>query len=195
MGVSLAERDRKRARLLELAAAGTSTAAIVRELHMDPRDVRRIRNAAGHPAPKPVPQPLTLEQKWRSKTQPVEGGHLEWLGERQRTSGTPIMRYKERCYTAAAIAFEIRHGRKPVGQAFAECGFHQCVAPEHVDDTPARVRDRQALRIVLGMRPAKPVCGRGHDQAEHGRRSPDGGAYCERCRQEQRASKTEGTSS
>lgn len=186
MGVSRAESARKRARLLELAAAGTSTAAIVRELHMDVRDVRRIRNEAGHPAPKWKPQPLTRDEKWRSLTCEVDGGHLDWLGERQTTSGTPVMRYKEESYTAAGIAFELRTGRKPIGQAFAECGFKHCVAPEHVDDTETRIRDRQALRIVLGMRPAKEKCRRGHDQALDGRRSPNGGAYCEGCRREQR---------
>lgn len=186
MAVSRAETARKRAQLLDLAAAGTSTAQIARELHMDRRDVRRLRNEAGHPAPEKIRQPLTLEEKWRANTRPVDGGHLEWLGECQRTSGTPVMRYRERCYTAAAIAFEIQHGRKPVGQAFAECGFKHCVAPEHVDDTETRVRDRQALRMVLGMRPAKEKCRRGHDQAAHGRRLPSGVAYCERCRREHR---------
>ena len=186
-----AELAAKHARLLELAATGCTTQEIARELHMDRRSVRQIRNDAGLPADlKPERQPLTLEQKWATFTRSVDGAHLEWTGSRvTNPARTPILRYRGRVYSAAGVAFKIRTGRDAVGQAFAECGQHQCVAPEHVDDTTTRVRDRDALRIVLGMPLAPAVCSHGHGQAVNGRREPDGTAYCAACKQEQRAAR------
>lgn len=187
MPPSKAELAAKHARLLKLAAQGWTTLAIARELHMDRRSVRQIRNDAGLPAdPKPTQQPLTLEQKWASLTRKTRGGHRKWLGERAKRSGTPVMRYREQSYSPAAIAFRIRTGRDAEGQTFAECGYPHCVAPEHVDDTTTRFRDRDALRKVLGKPAAPERCVRLHDQAVEGRRGPDGVSYCEACKREQR---------
>lgn len=180
MPPSRAEVAAKRARLIELAAAGTPTAVIARQLGMDRRDVRRIRNQAGHPAPEHVRQPLTLEQKWRSKTRPVDGGHLEWLGSRAQASGTPVLRYGEQMYTAYRIAFRIRTGRDPIGQAKPSCEYPQCVAPDCVDDTAIRNRDRGALRAVVGMSAPPEDCGNGHGPADR-QFSPDGVSYCAGC--------------
>jgi hypothetical protein len=187
MPPSKAELAAKHARLLELAAEGWTTRALALELHMDRRSVRQIRNDAGLPAdPKPVRQPLTLEEKWAALTRKTRGGHRKWLGERAKRSGTPVMRYREQSYSPAAIAFRIRTGRDAVGQTFAECGYPHCVAPEHVDDTTTRFRNRDALRKVLGMPAAPERCVRRHDQAVEGRRGPDGVAYCEACKRERR---------
>lgn len=186
MPPSRAELAAKHARVVELAAAGVPTSTIATELHMDRRTVRALRNEAGHPATPRVAQPLTLEEKWASLTREVGGGHLEWLGERAKRSGTPVMRYREEPYSPAAIAFRMRTGRDAVGQAFAECGYRHCVAPEHVDDTTTRIRDREALRRVVGMPAAPKVCRHGHDQAVDGRREADGTAYCQACKREYR---------
>ncbi|MFJ4787627.1 hypothetical protein [Streptomyces sp. NPDC088794] len=123
----------------------------------------------------------TLEDKWLACVQEAEGGHLEWTGERNKASGTPLLRYREKYYTAAAVAFRRRMGRDPVGQAKAECGMHQCVEPSHVEDELGRDRLREQLRYLLGKgeRPAR--CRRDHDQAEHGRLQPNGVAYCKAC--------------
>ncbi|WP_432010140.1 hypothetical protein [Streptomyces cucumeris] len=165
-----------------LLRQGLSNAAIVRELCCDKNRVSRIRRKHGIPN---VPlQPLTLEEKWATFTRPVDGGHLEWTGERKSISGTPAMRYREKTYTAAAIAFRIRHGRGPTGYAFAECGLHHCVAPDHVDDEPGRARTREQLRYLNGGRERKPYCPHGHDQAVHGRYQEDGRAYCEKCKRQ-----------
>lgn len=185
MPPSRAELAAKHARVAELAAQGTPTSTIANELHMDRRSVREIRNTAGHPAkPKPGVTTSTMEEKWTKLTNRVGGGHLEWLGERAKRSGTPVLRYREVSYSPAAIAFRMRTGREPEGQCFAECGFPHCVSPEHVDDTTTRVRDREALRRVIGMRPAPKVCRKGHDQKAEGRRLPDGRSYCLACQRE-----------
>lgn len=170
--------------ITELLHQGLTNAAIVRELHCDVHRVARIRHQLGI-ANVPI-QPLTLEQKWAARTRPVEGGHLEWTGERQSTSGTPVLRYREKSYSPAAVAFRIRHGRDPQGYTYAECGLHHCVDPDHVDDEPGRARTREQLRYLTGggERPAR--CVHGHDQAEHGRYEPDGTAYCEACKRERK---------
>lgn len=176
-----------REQIAALLKQGKDNATIVRTLRVDKRRVARIRRELGLPN---VPrQPLTLEEKWAANTRPVDGGHLEWTGERQQVSGTPVMRYREKSYPAAAIAFRVQHGRDPDGYARADCGFQHCVAPAHVDDTAARQRTREQLRFLTGggVRPA--TCVHGHDQAVHGRYETDGRAYCEACKREQRAAR------
>lgn len=187
MPPSRAELAEKHARVVELAAAGATTLSIATGLHMDRRSVRQIRNAAGYPAnPKPGTTTRTVEQKWADLARLVDGGHLEWSGQIAKRSGTPIMMFREESYSPAALAFRHAHGRDPEGPVFAECGFPHCISPAHVDDTTTRMRDRDALRRVVGMpRPPK-VCAHGHDQAIEGRRETDGRSYCEACKRERR---------
>ncbi|MER5882679.1 hypothetical protein ABT160_02505 [Streptomyces sp. NPDC001941] len=164
---------------------GLGNNAIARALHVDKNRVARIRREHGIPVyQKAMP---TLEEKWRSLTRPVAGGHLEWTGARGRSSGTPVMRYRDRRYSAAAVAFRIRYGREPVGYVIAECGVRHCVAPDHVDDQAARAATRETLRHLKGGRARKKWCVRGHEQAEHGRYLPDGTAYCAGCNAEAKA--------
>lgn len=159
-----------------------SSEAIARQLGVDRAAVRRIRAEAGLPGFVPAEQTRTLEEKWATFTRPIDGGHLEWTGERQSTSGTPVMRYKDEYYSPAAVAFRIKHGRDAEGYAIADCGIKHCVAPEHVEDEAGRQRNREQLRYLTGGRERKPFCNYGHDQAEHGRYEPDGTAYCEACK-------------
>ncbi|WP_241539676.1 helix-turn-helix domain-containing protein [Streptomyces sp. M41(2017)] len=167
------------AAILRLLEQRKSTAAVARELGVDRAAVRRIRREAGLPT---VPmQPLTLEEAWATHTKPVDGGHIEWTGSRASGSGTPVMRYKDAVYTAAAIAFRQHTGRDPVGHAKAECGMAQCVEPSHIEDEPGRAHIREQLRNVLGKGARQPFCRRDHDQAVHGRYGPNGTAYCQAC--------------
>lgn len=177
----------KDAQIRELLHAGLSGDAIARQLHVDRAAVRRIRRLLGLPVP--PRQPLSLEEKWRERTRPVEGGHLEWTGERVGPSRSPVMRYRDKMFTAGAIAFRERTGRDPVGQVKAECGMRQCVAPEHVEDEPGRTRLREQLRYLLGMGARPQFCQRRHDQAEHGRLLPNGTHYCRLCHDLGRASR------
>ncbi|MEE4540956.1 hypothetical protein V2S66_03110 [Streptomyces sp. V4-01] len=168
-----------RTEIVTLIQQGSSNSAIARELHCDKARAARIRRELG--LPNAVRQPLTLEEKWAARTRPLDGGHLEWLGEHVGKSGTPVMHYREVSYTATAIAFRIRTGRNPVGYAIAECGHHHCVAPAHVEDDPGRQKAREQLRYLTGGQQRPERCAHGHDQAEHGRYSPTGGAYCGAC--------------
>jgi hypothetical protein len=173
-----------------LLRAGHSNSHIARDLRVDKGRVRRIRAALNLPMFVPVEQTRTIEEKWALDTRPLDGGHLEWTGERA-TSGTPLVSYKEKHHSAAAVAFGIRTGREPQGYVIADCGMHHCVAPEHVEDEAGRLRNREQLRYLTGGRERKPFCGHGHDQAEHGRYEQDGTAYCEACKRDQKRDRRE----
>ncbi|MFE3031527.1 hypothetical protein ACFXKY_07750 [Streptomyces canus] len=157
-----------------------SNAGIASLLRVDRAAVRRIRKQAGIPCP--ATSYATPEEKWQAHVRPVDGGHLEWTGEHGKVSGTPAMRHKGASYSPAAIAFRIRRGRDPQGYVKSECGFKQCVAPDHVDDEAGRLQVREQLRYVMGGKERRPHCVRGHEQAVHGRYEPDGRAYCEACK-------------
>ncbi|WP_369043435.1 hypothetical protein [Streptomyces sp. Midd1] len=179
-------RHPKEAAIRQLLAQNKTTEAIARELAVDRGAVRRIRREAG--VPNPAVQPMTLAEVWATHTQPVDGGHLLWTGSRASVSRTPVMRYKDVTYTAAAVAFRQRTGREPVGQVKAECGMSQCVEPAHVEDEPGRAHVREQLHHLLGKGPRRPFCRRNHDQAVHGRYGPNGGSYCRACHDLQRNS-------
>ncbi|MYS44083.1 hypothetical protein GTY23_23190 [Streptomyces sp. SID5998] len=169
----------KDAAIRALILKGRSTAAIADELRADRAAVRRIRKEMG--VPNPPRQPLTLEERWAQQTEPTGDGHLRWTGSRSTGSRTPVLRYRDKTYTAAAVAFRQRTGRDPVGPVKAECDMPQCVAPEHVEDEPGRTHLREQYRYLLGMGERPPFCKAGHDQAEHGRYLRTGVAYCGTC--------------
>ncbi|MFD5682163.1 hypothetical protein [Streptomyces bacillaris] len=167
--------------------AGASNAAIVRELRVDKHRVARLRRNLGLPN---VPlQPLTLEQKWATKTRKVEGGHVHWTGSRGSASGTPVLSYRGTLVTAASVAFRIRTGRAPDGQVLPGCDYRHCVAPEHVEDGPGRQKAREQLRYLTGGSARPERCVHGHDLAVHGKLQEDGTSYCGRCKTEQRAAR------
>lgn len=168
-----------REQITELLGQGLSNTAIARHLGCDKHRVGNIRHELG--LPNIAQQPLTVEQKWAARTRPVDGGHLDWTGERRRTSGTPVMVYRGRMYTAARIAFRIHTGREPQGYAIAECEYPHCVEPTHVEDEAGRARTREQLRYLTGGQQRPEQCVHGHDQAEYGRYAPDGVSYCQAC--------------
>lgn len=169
-----------RADIIAMLRDGHSNTRISRELRCDKTHIARLRIELD--LPNVVPQPLTLEQKWAAKTSPVDGGHLEWTGERAKATGTPLMRYKDAGYSPAGIAFQMRHGRPPQGYVKAECGYKHCVAPDHVNDEAGRQQARREARARRGLGEAPAMCVSGHDQAEHGKFEPDGTAYCGMCK-------------
>lgn len=169
-----------RDQIVRLIRTGATNTAIARDLHCDRHRVRDIRRSLGIPStPAPLP---TLDEKWAARTRPVDGGHLEWTGERQRASGTPVLRYREESYSPTAIAFRLRHGHDAQGYVIAGCGMQHCVAPAHVDDQAARVHTREQLRYLKGGGRRAAVCRHGHNQVIHGLYETDGRAYCGECK-------------
>ncbi|MFD6421576.1 hypothetical protein [Streptomyces sp. NPDC060198] len=170
--------------IVALLRQGLSNSAIRRELRCDKDRVARLR--AHHNIPPVQLQPLTLEQKWATKTVPLAGGHVDWTGSRG-SAGTPVLAYRAKLHTAASVAFRIRTGRDPVGYVRPECGREHCVAPDHVEDEPGRQAVREQLRYLTGGTARPGRCVHGHDQAVHGKYESDGTAYCGLCKAEQRA--------
>ncbi|MGW6416340.1 hypothetical protein [Streptomyces sp. NPDC055055] len=160
-----------------------SNGEIARRLHADPSVISRIRAEAGIAH---VPTGFaTAEEKWASLVREVDGGHLEWLGERGR-GGTPVMRFRGKSVTPAGIAFTKRTGRPPVGLVRSECGHIGCLAPAHVDDEAGRRHVRSQLRRLRGLPDPPARCLHGHDQAAEGAFEDDGTPYCRACKREQK---------
>lgn len=172
------KRDQVRALL-----ATHSTTQIAAELHMDTRTVRDLREEAGVAYIASPRGYATAEDKWADHVRPVDGGHLEWTGERAKSKArTPVMRFRDKSVSPAAIAFRKHNGRDPVGQVMAECEHPRCIAPAHVQDEPGRQALRLQLRRIKGLPDPDPVCRKGHDQAEHGGFERDGRSYCAACK-------------
>lgn len=171
-----------REQIVAALRAGHSVYRINKDLRADRARIRTIRDELGLATYVPREQTRTIEDKWRLYAKPLEDGHMEWTGERGKTSGTPLLSFKDKHHSAAAVAFRVRTGRDPEGYAIADCGMKHCVAPEHVEDEPGRTRNREQLRYVLGGRQRKDRCVHGHDQAEDGAYGPDGKAYCRECK-------------
>jgi hypothetical protein len=181
-------RNATRDQIADALRAGLSNSAVVRQLRCDKKRVQALRAELGLPAT--PAQPVTLQQKWAARTRLVDGGHLEWTGSRQGPSGTPVMVYSGHMYTAARIAYRIKHGRDPEGYALPACDMAHCVAPDHQDDETDRARTREQLRYLTGGHERPATCGHDHDQAEHGRYGPTGVAYCEACKADRRRATT-----
>lgn len=133
-----------RADILRLLGEGHSNKYVGRMLHASPRRIGQIRREEGLP-PTERAQALTVEQKWASRVQPVEDGHVRWTGALR--GSTPNLVSRNRHYSARRVAFRIGHGREPVGRVVPGCGVSWCVAPEHATDAVVRRADAAYRRI------------------------------------------------
>lgn len=142
-----------RSDIVNLLHQGLSDRAIGRQLHCDPRVVSRTRTQLGLPQVKPGPPPPSpVEDLFWARTEPVEGGHLRWTGH-HNNRGLPCLRGGGRnggLLSACRIAFRIRTGREPEGNALPSCDYPRCVAPQHVSDAPERERDQHMLAAIFG---------------------------------------------
>ncbi|MES9522408.1 hypothetical protein [Streptomyces capoamus] len=134
-----------RAEIIALLGEGHSDRYIVRTLGTSQQRVRRIRTELE--LPRPV---LTVEQKWTSQAEELDGGHMRWAGPTSSRYGTPILCHGNARLQAAAVAFRLRHGRDPVGYVKAGCGMPHCVAPAHVEDRPMREALRTQFTAIFG---------------------------------------------
>jgi hypothetical protein len=175
-------------RLAALLREGATNKAASLALGIDKTTAARYRATLEiGPAPKrpsPARSPLTVEEKFLTYTQPIEGGHMKWTGRRTKVNGTPTFTHHERTYTARSISFRAATGRAPDGYVTAECDYEDCVAPGHMEDEPGRTRIRAQLAAVLGTATPLAECNRGHDTATHRRYTPGGAPYCGTCHTE-----------
>lgn len=176
-----------RADIVAKLREGLSDSRIARELRADKARVRRVRKEIDLPPFVPAEQTRTVEDKWRQFARPTYGGHMEWTGERAGPARSPVMRYKEKSVSPAAVAFELHTGRPARGQVIADCGRTHCVAPGHVQDEPGRQAKRLQDRRDAGLGDLPETCRYGHQQDEHGRLDRSGIPYCEQCKRERKA--------
>ena len=164
------------ARMILDGATDTTVAA---ELHVDRRAPARVRRILGL---KPMTNSTTTAQKLaRYSNQPDAAGHVTWTGRRSH-HGRPVIRHLGREIPAAAVAFEQRTGRQPVGICRADCDVRHCVALDHVTDDLERRQVRLQLRAVYGWDEPWDVCPTaGHPWDENGRVEPDLTLYCRAC--------------
>lgn len=166
-------------RIPELLRQGLDNMAVAAATGADRRVVANVRRDLGMP---PVRHRTTLQQKVERGLRPREDGHTGWEG-RKASSGAPTVRQDRKDVTVSHVAFQSRTGRPPVGMVKSECGFEDCLTPEHVSDELERRNIRAQERALYGLDP-KPwdVCPKGlHDWEESGRFEPDLTPYCRSC--------------
>jgi hypothetical protein len=162
-----------------LVREGHTDAVVAKRLHVDRRAVARVRGILGVP---PKTNTTTKAQKLDRFSTELPDGHTGWTGRRNRVGGAPVIRHLGREMPAAAVVFEQRTGRTPVGICRADCGVQHCLTPDHVVDDIERRAVRMAERSLYGL-PMKPwdECPEGHGWNEHGRIEPDLTPYCKQC--------------
>jgi hypothetical protein len=140
--------------IASMLRAGHPHLYIVRTLHVAPLTVQRTREALGLPKPKPGPRAAaSYEEVFHRHTEPTEDGHVRWTGP--SSGGTPAAWIGNAARSAYRIAFEIRHGRPPIGRVKATCGMPGCVAGDHVEDRPMREGTGSAF-FSPSNRPGRP---------------------------------------
>lgn len=141
--------------------------------------VTAVRTAEGIPVPPRTHG--TVQQKLRDGIQSVSGtDHTTWAG--YTNHGTPVIRHRGSEVSAAALIFEARAGRKPVGRVSSECDGHpQCMTGTHLMDHTERQALRRQMQSLLGLPGPAAECFAGHDQRVHGAVEPDLTNYCATC--------------
>ena len=126
-----------RAAIEELLHAGPGPKAIAKRVHVRHQTVAAVRAELGLPnIVRPAKTTCSDDAFWQ-RTQPVDGGHLNWTGHYNST-GVPCLRTTDGMLTAYRIAFRIRWQRDPVGPVKPGCSMDRCVHPDHVEDQPMR---------------------------------------------------------
>lgn len=131
---------------------GTPQMHIARQLRVAPATVQRTREALGLPTPRRGRQHTyaSLDEAFRQGTEPVDGGHVRWVGYRDK-DGTPRVCYRQKPLAAPRVAFLLLHGREPVGKALPTCGVKGCIAGEHLADRPMREANQRADKAFAAI--------------------------------------------
>ncbi|MFG2976250.1 WhiB family transcriptional regulator [Streptomyces sp. NPDC048331] len=77
---------------------------------------------------------ITPQEVYASGARPTEGGHVEW----QSNAVNPAVSINGRTKLVARFAFELGHGREPVGPVTRACGYDRCIAWQHLTDRVVR---------------------------------------------------------
>lgn len=125
--------------IAELLHAGIPESHIARQLHVRTLTVRETRKTLGLPAPKRGHRPYeaTVEDAYRARAVPVDGGHMRWTGS-FGGGRVPVVSRAGTRVSAYKVAFRLCYGREPVGQVRPGCGVQGCVTGGHLEDQAMR---------------------------------------------------------
>lgn len=141
-----------RADIAELLHAGLGDRTIARQLSVTTASVTAARAELGLPKARGgIKRATSVEDLFWRRTQPVDGGHLDWDGH-LTSNGTPGIHWNRGMHSALRVAYRIRTGRDPEGYAHVTCEHAGCVAPQHVDDTAVTPR-RAHHKAATGRQP------------------------------------------
>lgn len=137
-----------RADIAELLRAGHSETHIAHHLHVDRGTVARARKLLGLPTPRRGKRSRypSLAAVFLGNTEQLDDGHVRWTGYRDGTSNTPLVLHGGQRVPAPRVAFQLHHGRKPIGKALPACGMKGCVAGAHLADRRIREANKRADR-------------------------------------------------
>ncbi|MFF4548640.1 hypothetical protein ACFY1J_31145 [Streptomyces sp. NPDC001406] len=140
----------KRAAVEQLLRDGLSDKGIARQTGAHHTTVAKVRKALRLPVHKSGRKSYpSLEEAFRARIEPVEGGHLRWIGNRV-SGGNPQLMHDGKPYSAYRVAFTLRTGREATGQARPGCDYAHCVEPRHVEDQDERERNRNDYAAIFG---------------------------------------------
>ncbi|MEE1814253.1 hypothetical protein PUR59_04355 [Streptomyces sp. SP18ES09] len=131
--------------IVTLLRTGQSQSSIARQLRTSSPRVGELRERLGIPPHRPGTKPEPLDETFRRRAVPTEGGHLVWP-----TSDYHIKTVEGGSISAARYAFRQKYGRAPVGNVQAGCGTPRCVHPDHVEDQPMREALESQLAHIFG---------------------------------------------
>ncbi|WP_425832625.1 hypothetical protein [Streptomyces fractus] len=135
----------------ELLRAGLADHVIAWRLGVDAaKTVRPARAALRIPQVPPGRRAAaSVEDLFRRRTLPVEGGHVLWTGHRNH-DGTALLRHGDTLYSALRVAFRMRYEREPEGHVTRTCDRPGCVAPDHTQDRRIRARTDATFTAIFG---------------------------------------------
>jgi hypothetical protein len=173
--VTETNREQRRARVAELAAAGMTVAQICRETNLSRDVVKRDLLHGG-----PVERTQAQLTEYVNARYTLSGKHWMWDGL-TTPRGLPIIRSSV-TVAASRHAWLMHYGSAPTGRLVRTCDEALCIAPLHHEDQVMRTRVRRSLRAITRVAAPPTMCAAGHDQEQHGRFYPDGRQYCHPCK-------------
>jgi hypothetical protein len=139
--------------IADLLHAGVPQIRIARQLGIAPATVQRTREALGMPAPRPGRRITyaSLEEAFHTHAaEQAHGGHVLWTGYAD-PNGTPRVCFRQERIPAPRVAFQLHHGRQPVGKVLPTCGVKGCIAGAHLADGPMREADKKADALYAAI--------------------------------------------
>lgn len=124
-----------------LLDAGMNDSQIAMRLRITRKTAALVRATLGYPPARRPGTALSPQEKFTAGTVEVGDGHMVWTGERTQKCA-PILSHRGTKLSVRPIAYEIEHGRKPVGPVKSGCVYPWCVAPGCQVDAVDRDRVR-----------------------------------------------------